>query len=87
MRCNQHNVSVVTQGKKEINRSTLQIMTNVSRSDLFNSPRHPGLKYVGNYQVIFYKPTHTHIHRHTNKKKEQTKMLEAGGDKTEQKHD
>lgn len=62
-------------------------MTNVSRSDLFNSPRHPGLKYVGNYQVIFLQThTHTHIHRHTNKK-EQTKLLEAGGDKTEQKHD
>lgn len=47
----------------------------------FNSPRHPGLKCVGNYQVIFYKPTHTY----TDTPKKKKKMLQAGGDKTEQK--
>lgn len=43
-------------------------MTNVLRSDLFNSPRHPGLKYVGNYQVIFTNP-HTHTYTDTPTKK------------------
>lgn len=47
----------------------------------FNSPRHPGLKCVGNYEVIFYKPTHTYTDTPT--KKGTKKMLQAGSDKTE----
>lgn len=77
--CNQHKVSVVTQGKKEINRSTLQIMTNVSI--FFQQPKAPRLEMCWQLSSYFLQ-THTHIHRHTKKKK---KMLQAGGDKTEQK--
>lgn len=50
----------------------------------FNSPRHPGLKCVGNYQVIFYKPTHTYTDTPT--KKGTKKMLQAGSDKLKKKH-
>lgn len=49
----------------------------------FNSPRHPGLKCVGNYQVIFYKPTHTYTDTPT--KKGTNKMLQAGSDKLKKK--
>lgn len=63
--------SVVAQGKKEINRSTQQ--KNDKCVDLvlifFNSPRHPGLKYVGNNFLVFYKRTHTHTHKRTHQRK------------------